>query len=64
MRHAYQTQLDSWVRFEVRACQLIYDMTLLPGRSAQDYMLDLEYHLRTLCIQYFPKRRSHSSAPS
>ena len=64
MRHAYQTQLDSWVRFEARARQLIHDMTSLPGRSAQDCMLELEHHLRTLCIQYVPKRRSHSSAPS
>ena len=54
MTHAYQT----------RARQLIHDMTSLPGRSAQDCMLELQHHLRTLCIQYFPKRRSHSSAPS
>ena len=64
MRHAYQAQLDNLVNFEARARQLIHDMTSLPGRSAQDCMIALENQLRTLCIHYFPKRRSHRSAPS
>ena len=64
MRHAYQAQLDNWVCFEARARQLIHDMTSLPGCSAQDCMIALENQLRTLCIHYFPKRRSHRSAPS
>ena len=64
LRHAYHAQLDNWVSFEARARQLIHDMISLPDRTAQECMIDLETKLRTLCIQYFPKRRSQRSVPS
>ena len=64
MRHAYHAQLETWIRFEACARQLIQAMIALPDRSAQDCMFDLETKLRALCIHYFPKRRSRRSAPS